>query len=75
MRADEKFKKQSAKLVSCQQPVVQSSTSLALGMSITIYPAVESVDDRNFAIHLTPQEALQLAEDLTRVANEFIKGN
>jgi hypothetical protein len=70
MRVDEKFKKQSAKLISCQQPVVRGSVSLALGMSITIHPAVETVDDRNFTIHLTPQEALQLAEDLVRVVKE-----
>lgn len=74
MLADEKFKKRGTRLVSCQQPEVRGSVSLALGMAITIYPVVESVDDRNFAIHLTPSEALQLAEDLIRIANE-VKSN
>ena len=67
MRVDEKFNLQSAKLVNCAQPVVESGIGLALGLKIRL---TANDDGRGLSIHLTPEEALKLADDLVREAAE-----
>lgn len=65
MRVDEKFNLKSARLVNCEQPVVESGGGLALGMKIRI---THAADGRGLNIHLTPEQALKLADDLVREA-------
>ena len=71
MRVDEKFNKKSATLLECQQPQVNSGGGLALGMQIQLFMQPGS-DNRTLSIHLTPDEALKLAEDLVREARSYI---
>jgi len=65
MRVDEKFNLKSARLVECDQPVVESGVGLALGLRIRL---TDRADGRGLNIHLTPEQALKLANDLIQEA-------
>lgn len=71
MRAEEKFNRKSANLLECQQPIVDSGGGMALGVRVRVF-MVPGPEAKNISLHLTPDEALRLAEDLIREARNYI---
>ncbi|MDN7179085.1 hypothetical protein M0D69_13890 [Caballeronia sp. SEWSISQ10-4 2] len=68
MKLEERFNLRSAQLVEVQKPSVRTGGGLALGIKVTFIAAAEH-DFRSIGLHLTPTEALQLAEDLIHCAH------
>ncbi|OHV78270.1 hypothetical protein [Rhizobium sp. LCM 4573] len=64
MRVEERFNKKSAPLLECVQPHVVHRRGFALGIKVEFYQAGDNCDGRTLSVHLTPQEALKMAEDL-----------
>lgn len=69
MKIEEKFNKRSADLVTVQTPTVQSSSGFALGIRLQFFPEARD-DQRMLSMHLTPAEALDLADYLIGAARE-----
>lgn len=75
MKIEEKFNKQSATLIDVQQPIVDSSAGNALGIKVKFFQVnkeLETFDSRALAMHLTPLEALEFAQNLISAARENI---
>lgn len=68
MKIEEKFNKRSANLIEVQPPTVHTGAAYALGIRLTFYPVVSDPDRRTLAMHLTPDEALEMAEGLIAAA-------
>ena len=68
MKIEEKFNKRDAKLIEVQQPCVNSGARYALGIKVEFFTLQGSDDPRTLSMHLTPAEALQLAEELISAA-------
>jgi len=62
MKIEEKFNKRDAKLIEVQSPSVTTGRHLALGISLAFHTLPGSDDPRALRMHLTPDEALHLAE-------------
>ncbi|WP_338924416.1 hypothetical protein V0M98_32905 (plasmid) [Pseudomonas silesiensis] len=71
MKAEEKFNRKTANLLECQQPIVDSGGGLALGVRVRVF-MVPGPDCKTLSLHLTPDEALRMAEDLVREARSYI---
>ncbi|WP_274644033.1 hypothetical protein [Pseudomonas serbica] len=71
MKAEEKFNRKTAALLECQQPVVDSGGGLALGVRVRVFE-LPGREAKTLSLHLTPDEALRLAEDLVREARNHI---
>jgi len=76
MKVEEKFNRRAAPLIDCQPAVVDAGAGLALGVRVRIYPGNESggvMDGRTLSMHLTPDEALEFAQNLVAAARERIR--
>ncbi len=70
MRIEEKFNLRASKLLEVQQPIVDAKHGDALGVRVRIFQALAANDGRALAAHMTPHEALLLAEHLIAAARE-----
>lgn len=68
MKIEEKFNKRAPNLVTVQMPSVHAGPQYAEGIKLTFYRDASDPDRSTIAMHLTPYEALQMAEDLINAA-------
>lgn len=72
MKIEEKFNKRSAKLIDVQTPlVVHAGGGMALGIKLTATPERDAGSigsGEQLCIHMTPAEALELAQQLINAA-------
>ena len=62
MKIEEKFNKRDAKLIEVQPPSVKTGMGLALGIRLEFFTLPGDADMRTLKMHLTPDEALLMAE-------------
>lgn len=74
MKIEEKFNKRDAKLIEVQPPTHHVGPHYALGIRLTFYTLAGSDDMRTIAMHLTPDEALQMAEGLIASVRQAQRG-
>jgi hypothetical protein len=69
MRIEEKFNKRTAELIEVQPPSFHAGPNFsALGIKATFFQLPGSDDTRTLSVHMTPDEALLLAENLIAAA-------
>ena len=65
MRIEEKFNRRSAELIEVQQPTAHVGPNYSeLGIKLTFFTVPGNDDHRTIAMHLTVDDALQLAQEL-----------
>lgn len=72
MKIEEKFNKRSADLIAVQQPSISVGTAFALDIKLKFFTAPGVDDLRTLSMHMTPYEALQLAESLINAARRSL---
>lgn len=73
MRIEERFNKRAAELVEVQPPTIQTGVELALGIKLTFYQLPgDDNDGRTLAMHMTPREALTMAQRLIETVNDLM---
>ncbi|WP_454056859.1 hypothetical protein [Cupriavidus sp. Marseille-Q8015] len=73
MQIEEKFNRRSADLIEVQQPTVRTRRQDApQGLSLQFFTARNSDDLRTLTMHMTPMEALELAERIVAGARQAL---
>ena len=71
MRIDRQFNKRSAPLVELRHGFVDHGLHLGLGVRVRFFPVDNSIGC--LAAHMTPHEALEMAEDLISHARKMLE--
>lgn len=73
MKIEEKFNKRHADLIEVQSPSFQYGRHLSHGIKVQFSVAPWGEDFRTISMHLTPDEALRMAEGLIAAARNYIE--
>lgn len=73
MKIEEKFNKRSAEWLEVQRPVVRTGKFEAGSGVMLTFHLMPGPDSRTLAVDMSPDEALQMAEDMIAAARAAIK--
>jgi hypothetical protein len=68
VKIDEKFNKRGTNLIEVQPPSIRGGSQYALGMVAEFFRLPGGDDHSSIKLHMTPGEALHLAEELIKAA-------
>jgi hypothetical protein len=74
VKVEEKFNRRDAKLIEVQMPSINTGPQCALGIRAEFFTMPEDEDRRTLSVHLSPDEALELAEGLISAARRVRRG-
>lgn len=68
MKIEEKFNKRTADLIEVQPPAINAGPGYSLGIKLEFFTMPGNDDRRTLSMHMTPAEALEMAEGLISAA-------
>lgn len=68
VKIEEKFNKRDAKLIAVQPASIHTGAQYALGIKLEFFTLPSDDDMRTLSMHMTPDEALEMAEGLIAAA-------